>query len=117
MRLVRETWKFRAAREPPFLSSQQGAKEEAMERCIVESTYDTPLSEQDEKQGSAKIDAYLAEHGARWLRSLYTKDRTHIVCEFEAPDEKTVAEAYGKANMPYDRVWSAVVYEAEHAPA
>lgn len=82
-----------------------------MEHCIVECSFDEPFTGEDERETASAIDRYLQEHGGHWVRSYYNKDRTRLICEFEAPDAATVRKAWEEAACPYDSVWVATVYE------
>jgi hypothetical protein len=39
-----------------------------------------------------------------------------MFCEFEAPDAESVRDALRSANVPFDRVWSATVFDAVDYP-
>lgn len=84
-----------------------------MERCIVEASYDKPFAEDKEKAAAGVIDAYLARYGGSWVRSYYSKDRHRLICEFFAPSEELVRNAWEKAELPFDVIWSADVFEKE----
>lgn len=84
-----------------------------MERFILECRLDRPFSKENEKASSHAIEKYLEEHGSRWIRTYYNKQRTRIICEFEAPDENTVREAWAMAECPIEAVWDAEVFDRE----
>lgn len=50
-----------------------------------------------------------AEEGVEWVRSYVALDRTRVVCEINAPDAEVIRNAHRRFNIPFDRVWSAMV--------
>lgn len=91
-----------------------------MEHHVVECSFDKPLDEAEDKAMAESVDRYLAAHGGRWDRSYYSQDRTRLICDIEAPDSKTVRQAFLEANCPIDSIWQAKLFESEavaHAKA
>ena len=86
-----------------------------MEHHVVECSYDEPLSEADDKAAAAVVDQYLEANGGHWVRSYYSKDRTRMICDIEAPDAKIVRQAFFEAKIPVDAVYPAILYEKEMA--
>ena len=84
-----------------------------MANLIVEQSFDPPLTDELHGQLARRVDPCLEAHGARWLRSYLSADRTRMICEFEAPDTEAVRASYRSAGVAFDRVWSAEVYRRE----
>jgi hypothetical protein len=88
-----------------------------MSHIIAESSFGTPLSEEEENKGARAIDKSLEGRGAHWVRSYYSEDRRRMICEFEAPDAEAVVAAYDTAGMPLERCWRAEVFAVEEMQA
>jgi hypothetical protein len=81
-----------------------------MANLIVEQTFEPPLTDEEHDRIAQRVDKCLEAHGARWLRSYLSADRTRMVCEFEAADAEAVRSSYRSAGVRFERVWSAEVY-------
>lgn len=86
-----------------------------MEHHVVECSFDRPLDEAEDKAMSEAVDRHLEAHGGRWVRSYYSQDRTRLICDIEAPDSKTVRQAFMEARCPIDAIWQARLFETETA--
>jgi hypothetical protein len=76
---------------------------------VFESTYPEGLTAaQWESAGRSILPCYAAE-GVEWVQSYLSRDRTRKVCELNAPDTEVIREAHRRFNIPFDRVWSAIV--------
>jgi hypothetical protein len=84
-----------------------------MAHLIVETTFETPLTDEEHERIGKRVDACLEAHGARWMRSYLSTDRSRMVCEFEAPDAESVRASYRSAEVKFDRCWSAYLYKRE----
>ena len=75
---------------------------------LVERSFDEPVelaqlqAQEDEKQWC------LDNHGVKFARTLFSRDRRRMICLYRAPDAESVHIAQQKAGMPLDRVWSFV---------
>lgn len=87
-----------------------------MSRIVMEQTFPTPMSDDELSAFSKRIDACLDLRRGAWARSYLATDRKRLVCEFEAPDAESVRDALRSAGLPYDRVWSASVFDAADYP-
>jgi hypothetical protein len=87
-----------------------------MERIIMEQTFATPMSDEQMSKVSKRIDDCLELRNGAWARSYVSRDRKRMVCEFVAPDAESVREALRSGNVPFDRVWSSEVFDAEDYP-
>ena len=84
-----------------------------MSILIVEQHFTEPVSEEQYDIWANRADPCLEARGARWMRSYISRDRRHILCEFEAPDADAVRDSYRAADAPFDRVWAAEVFKRE----
>jgi hypothetical protein len=87
-----------------------------MARIIMEQTFETPMSDDELSVFARRIDVCLDLRNGTWARSYLAFDRKRMVCEFEAPDAESVRDALRSANVPFDRVWSATVFDAVDYP-
>lgn len=74
---------------------------------IVETNYETPLTDEEHARLGQRLDPCLETHGAHWVRTYLSADRRRTVCEFEAPDAEAVRDSYRMATVGFDRVWTA----------
>jgi hypothetical protein len=74
---------------------------------IVETNFETPLTDEEHARLGARVDPCLEAHGARWIRTYLAADRRRTLCEFEAPDAEAVRESFRLAEVDFDRVWTA----------
>jgi hypothetical protein len=81
-----------------------------MEHLVVENTFPTPLTDEEHNRMGQRLDPCLEAHGARWVRSYLSQDRTRMICEFEAADAEMVRHSYRSAGIAFDRVWTAELY-------
>lgn len=88
-----------------------------LEHLIVEQSFSEPLTDDDHGTLGRRLDACLAQHGARWLRSYLSADHRRMVCEFEAPDAEAVRVSYRSAGIAFERAWTAEVYTRDPASA
>lgn len=44
----------------------------------------------------------------RWIRSFFLPDAERTLCVFDGPDEETVAEANQRAQIPFERIRTAL---------
>ena len=88
-----------------------------MARIVMEQTFEKPMSDEELASFSQKLDPCLDVRNGTWARSYLANDRKRMVCEFEAPDAESVREALHLAGVPFDRVWSASVFDAGDYPA
>jgi hypothetical protein len=78
---------------------------------IVERTFEHPPADTDLDAG-AKREAQCKEiRSITWKRSVMSRDRRRMICEYEAPDAETVRRVQLEAALPFDRIWSAELHE------
>jgi hypothetical protein len=88
-----------------------------MEQLVVENTFATPLTDEEHDRMGKRLDPCLEAHGARWIRSYLSLDRTRMVCLFEAADAEMVRLSYRSAGVSFERVWSAEIFAAKKEEA
>src|SRR5689334_19985757 len=87
-----------------------------MARVLVEQSFEPPVSDEEYARLAKRLDPCLDERKGAWARSYVSADRKRMICEFEAPDAESVREALRLADVPFDRVWSATVFDAQDYP-
>ena len=87
-----------------------------MATILMEQSFETPLSEEDEAKFAKRLDECLKLRNSAWARSYLALDRKRMMCEFEAPDAESVRQALRSSGLTFDRVWTAHVYTAEDYP-
>ncbi|MGB8330891.1 MAG: DUF4242 domain-containing protein [Polyangiales bacterium] len=82
-----------------------------MSRVIVERRFDDPASFDDVQAQEDRFAWCLEQHGVRFIRSYFSKDRRRMICEYEAPDAESVREVQRTASMPYEQIWTAEAFD------
>ena len=86
-----------------------------MARVLVEKIFDPPITKQRWNQDvEIGIPCHRA-HGVHWIRSLMSRDRCRVICEFEAPDAETVRKSFRTAGLPFARIWTVDLIEPDDA--
>lgn len=82
-----------------------------MSRVIVE----RKLAEQadfDELQAQEDAVAWcLEQYRIKFVRSYFSKDRSRMICEYDAPDAEAVRTVQQTSGLPYERIWTARVFD------
>jgi hypothetical protein len=82
-----------------------------MARVIVERKFEE-ASSFDELQAQEESFAWCAEqHQVKFLRTYLSKDGKRMICEYEAPDAESVRRLQRTASMPFERIWTATVFD------
>jgi hypothetical protein len=82
-----------------------------MVRVIVERRFDEPQMF-DELQAKEESFAWcLEQHKVRFIRSYFSKDRKRMICEYEAPDAEAVRRVQRTAFLPFERIWTARLFD------
>lgn len=76
---------------------------------VFESTFPSGFTHDEWDEGNRNVLPCYAERGVEWLHAYVALDRTRLVCELNAPDAEVIRESHRKFNIPFDRVWSAMV--------
>jgi hypothetical protein len=84
-----------------------------MELVVVERLLDKPYTFAELNCMERSSASCFNLHQVRALRSYFSKDRTRVICLYEAPDAEAVRVANRKAGLPFDNVWSADVLYPE----
>jgi hypothetical protein len=78
---------------------------------IVERSFERPPSDADMAEVAKREQQCKEIRSIAWKRSVLSKDRRRMICEYEAPDAETVRRVQLEAGAPFDRVWSAELHE------
>jgi hypothetical protein len=78
---------------------------------IVERTFEQPPTDSDLDAGAEREAPCREIHSIAWKRTVMSKDRRRMICEYEAPDAETVRRVQLEASLPFDRIWSAEAHE------
>jgi hypothetical protein len=84
-----------------------------MSRIIVERKFDDPESFGDLQAQEDRFAWCLEQHRVTFVRSYFSKDRRRMICEYDAPDAEAVREVQRTASMPFERIWTAEVFDWE----
>jgi hypothetical protein len=77
-----------------------------VELVLVERRLDRPHSFEELQQRENCASSCFRLHQVVPIRSYFSRDRTRLVCVYEAPDAEAVRRANRTANLPFDDVWS-----------
>lgn len=86
-----------------------------MSRVIVERKFDEPESFETLQAQEDRFAWCLQQHRVQFIRSYFSKDRRRMICEYEAPDAESVRDVQRTACMPFERIWTAEVFEWDDA--
>ncbi len=78
---------------------------------IVERSFEHPPTDADLDVVAERMKQCKEIRSITWKRSVLSRDRRRMICEFEAPDAETVRKVQLEAGAPFDRVWSAETHE------
>jgi hypothetical protein len=87
-----------------------------MARVMMEQSFAEPMSDEALGDFAKRLDPCLELRDGTWARSYVSSDRRRMVCEFEAPDAEAVRGALRSAGIPFDRVWTAQMFDAGDYP-
>ena len=97
---------------PPEAAIRVSPGSDEMARVVVERLFETPV----DFEGIQAIEDHGAscrvQHRVRFLRTYFSADRRRMICCYAAPDAESVRLAHRQAGLPFERVWSAALYEA-----
>jgi hypothetical protein len=86
-------------------------KENEMGLIIVERSFEHPPTDADLDVVAERMKQCKEIRSITWKRSVLSRDRRRMICEFEAPDAETVRKVQLEAGAPFDRVWAAETHE------
>jgi Protein of unknown function (DUF4242) len=78
---------------------------------IVERSFEQPPADSDLDAVAERERNCREIRSITWKRSVMSKDRRRMICEYEAPDAETVRRVQLEAGAPFDRIWSAEMHE------
>ena len=80
-------------------------------RVIVERRF-AEQPDFDELQAQEDAVAWcLEQRRVKFIRSYFSKDRLRMICEYEAPDAEAVRFVQQTSGLPYERIWTARVFD------
>jgi hypothetical protein len=82
-----------------------------MSRIIVERKFEVPEAFDELQAQEDRFAWCLEQHQVKFIRSYFSKDRRRMICEYEAPDAEAVREVQRTASMPFERLWTAEVFD------
>ena len=80
-----------------------------MSTVVVERLFPEPVAFEEIQAMEERGAWCLEEHGVRFLRTYFSRDRRRMVCLYEAPDAESVRLSQQKAGMSFERAWTARV--------
>ena len=82
-----------------------------MALVVVERAFDDPASF-DELQARETEGAWCLDmHNVKFLQTYFSADRKTMICLYEAPDSESVRVAQNRIGMPFERVWTARLFD------
>ena len=84
-----------------------------MEHVIVERVFAEPVDMDALVQRAVANHSCYEMRRVKLLRTLLSRDRLRMVCEYLAPDAESVRDANINAGMPFERIWTAHVIEVD----
>ena len=82
-----------------------------MELVVVERSFEEPADLSGLQGCEQRAHWCLELHNVEFLHSYISADRRRIVCVYRAPDAEAVRTVNTTAKLPFDRVWSASLFE------
>lgn len=84
-----------------------------MARVMVERSFDEAESFEELQAREDSFSSCAEEHQVAFIRSYFSNDGKRMISEYEAPSAKAVREVQQTASMPFDRIWTAAVFDWE----
>jgi hypothetical protein len=84
-----------------------------MARVIVERSFGQPETFDELQAREDRFAWCLEQHHVKFIRSYFSRDRRFMICEYEAPDAEAVRAVQRTAELPFDRIWTAQVFDWE----
>jgi hypothetical protein len=82
-------------------------------RVIAERVFTEPLTAESLEAVGRDGQSCLAAYRVRHLRTLLSPDGLRTICEYEAPDAESVRQASTRLGLPFERIWTARVFDSE----
>jgi len=83
-----------------------------MATVVVERSFPEPAVLEDVQALEDAVAWCLEQHGVTFLRTYFARDRTRMVCLYEAPDAEAVRHTQKTGGLPFDRIWAARAFDA-----
>ena len=88
-----------------------------MEYVIVERVFEGEPLDLDDLEALQEKGSWCYQlHGVRFLQSFYSADGRRMICLYEAPDAEAVRTVNRQSGVPFERAWTAAVYDREAVP-
>ncbi len=88
-----------------------------MEYVIVERVFEEDPLDPEAVEAMQNRETWCYQlHGVRFLQSYYSADGRRVICLYEAPDAEAVRIVNRQSGVPFERAWTAAVYDREAAP-
>jgi hypothetical protein len=84
-----------------------------MPTVIVERSLPAPVTPDDLSAMEEAVQWCLELHKVKFLYSWLSKDRTRMLCLYEAPDAEAVRKTQDTGKLPYDCVYTVEKYPFE----
>ncbi len=84
-----------------------------MARVMVERRFDEAESFEEVQAREDSFASCAQQHQVTFVRSYFSKDGKRMISEYEAPNAEAVREVQQTASMPFDRIWTAAVFDWE----
>jgi hypothetical protein len=97
---------------PPEAAIRGAPGSDEMARVVVERLFETPVDFGEIQAMEDRGASCRKQHRVRFLRTYFSADRRRMICCYAAPDAESVRLAQRQAGVPFERVWSAALYEA-----
>jgi hypothetical protein len=98
--------------DPPEAAIRMSSDCDEMARVVVERLFETPVDFAEIQAIQDRSASCLERHRVRSLRTYFSTDHCRMICCYAAPDAESVRLAHRQAGMPFERVWSAALYES-----
>lgn len=85
-----------------------------MSRVMVERRFENQPDFDDVQAQEEAVAWCFSQHRVKFIRSYFSKDRRTMICEYEAPDAEAVRMVQRTSGVPYERIWTAEVFEWDH---
>lgn len=103
--------------DPPELEAAHDALRDGAEIIVVERSFAQPAPFEELQERETRGAWCLAQHAVRFLRTYAARDERRMLCLYAAPDAESVRLAQAKADMPFERAWTArLLLDADEDP-
>ena len=82
-----------------------------MALVLVERSFEQPVRLEDSQKLEDDGSWCLEAHGVRFLKAFLSRDRTRMLCMYEAADAEAVRMAEQQAKVPFDCAWTCQIIQ------